>query len=119
MAIPDFGRSASVQCTSRWGGVLSSWSEPLSARPETVEAWETAELLGSCSWRNPLSSPTGRGDGACWSTVREYGRNLLVDRRESQPIHNRHVLYFLALAEEAEPKLREAEQRGCGLTGSR
>jgi len=43
-------------------------------------------------------------------TVRQYGRDLLHESGESESIRNSHLNYFLAMAEDAEPKLKGREQ---------
>jgi predicted ATPase/DNA-binding CsgD family transcriptional regulator len=43
-------------------------------------------------------------------TVREYGLECLQERGEVQVCQRAHALYYLALAEEAEPHLRGAQQ---------
>jgi predicted ATPase/DNA-binding SARP family transcriptional activator len=44
-------------------------------------------------------------------TMRQYARERLVESGENNAVRERHRDYFLALAEEAEPKLLGAEQR--------
>jgi non-specific serine/threonine protein kinase len=55
-----------------------------------------------------------RGDGVeryrLLETIRQYGRDRLVDVREAENIRNRHFDWFLALAERAEPELIGPEQ---------
>jgi predicted ATPase/DNA-binding CsgD family transcriptional regulator len=43
-------------------------------------------------------------------TIREYGLECLADRGELEVARAAHAAYYLALAEEAEPQLRESEQ---------
>ncbi len=43
-------------------------------------------------------------------TIRQYGREKLLDSGENENVRNRHLNYFLKFAEEAEPKLRGPEQ---------
>ena len=43
-------------------------------------------------------------------TVRQYARERLLESGGGEAVRNRHLDYFLALAEEAEPKLTGAEQ---------
>ena len=43
-------------------------------------------------------------------TLRQYGRERLVTRGEAEALYVRHFAHFRALAEEAEPQLRRAEQ---------
>ena len=44
-------------------------------------------------------------------TVRQYARGRLLERREAQPWHDRHLAYFLALAEQAERNLWGTDQQ--------
>jgi non-specific serine/threonine protein kinase len=44
-------------------------------------------------------------------TVRQYARDRLVESGEGERWRDRHLAYFLALAEEAEPKLNGPQQR--------
>jgi tetratricopeptide (TPR) repeat protein len=43
-------------------------------------------------------------------TIRQYAREKLAEFNETEPIRNRHLSYFLALAERAEPEVRGPEQ---------
>jgi predicted ATPase/class 3 adenylate cyclase len=43
-------------------------------------------------------------------TVRQYARDRLLESGDGEAVRDRHVDHFLALAEEAEPKLTGAEQ---------
>lgn len=43
-------------------------------------------------------------------TIREYAREMLSASGEEERVRNRHLDFFLKLAEEAEPKLHSAEQ---------
>jgi len=43
-------------------------------------------------------------------TLREYGQERLAENREVDALRDRHLTYFLALAEGAEPHLKSAEQ---------
>ncbi len=44
-------------------------------------------------------------------TVRQYARDRLLESGEAQRWRDRHLAYFLALAEKAEPQLMRADQR--------
>jgi predicted ATPase len=44
-------------------------------------------------------------------TVRQYARDRLLESGEGERWRDRHLAYFLALAEEAEPKLEGTQQR--------
>ena len=43
-------------------------------------------------------------------TVREYGLECLRESGEEEPIRRAHANYYLALVEEAEPHLKDAQQ---------
>ncbi len=43
-------------------------------------------------------------------TIRQYVREKLLEAGESETVRTQHLCFFLQLAEEAEPKLRTAEQ---------
>ncbi len=43
-------------------------------------------------------------------TIRQYARDRLFESGEAAPVRDRHLDFFLRFAEEAEPKLRSAEQ---------
>lgn len=43
-------------------------------------------------------------------TLRQYAREKLVEAGEAQAVRARHLAFYLALAEQAEPCLRQAEQ---------
>jgi predicted ATPase/DNA-binding SARP family transcriptional activator len=45
-------------------------------------------------------------------TIRQYAREKLLASGEAEAVRDRHLEYFLRLAEEAEPRLRRAEQLG-------
>ncbi|MGI8553304.1 MAG: ATP-binding protein, partial [Dehalococcoidia bacterium] len=54
------------------------------------------------------------GEPRFWmlETLREYGLDALAAQGEMEEIQRRHAIHFLALAEEAEPKLTGREQHG-------
>ncbi len=52
---------------------------------------------------NPIKEPRYR----MLETVRQYGREQLVVSDEERMLRERHLDYFLSLAEQAEPRLRE------------
>ena len=43
-------------------------------------------------------------------TIRQYAREKLAEANETESVRDRHLSYFLALAEQAEPKVRGPEQ---------
>ena len=46
-------------------------------------------------------------------TIRQYARDEAEEAGEAERTRDRHLAYFLALAEEAEPRLRGVEYRRC------
>jgi predicted ATPase len=44
-------------------------------------------------------------------TIREYAMEQLEASAEAEPVRRRHAAHYLALAEEAEPKLHSAAQQ--------
>ena len=83
-----------------------------SATGETMEEWEVFDLLTSLADKS-LVLTEERGGAARYrmlETVRQYGRDRLVESGESEEVQTRHRDFFLAFVEEAEPKLLGAEQ---------
>jgi predicted ATPase/transcriptional regulator with XRE-family HTH domain len=79
-------------------------------RPLEIDVLEGAESLVS---KNLLQvREGGSGETRFWmlGTIHEYAREKLVESGESNALGNRHAAYFLALAEEADGKLRGREQ---------
>ena len=56
------------------------------------------------------SEAQGQPRLAMLETIREYAREKLIAAGEAERMRERHRDYFLALAEEAEPKMKGAEQ---------
>jgi tetratricopeptide (TPR) repeat protein len=54
----------------------------------------------------------GQGRYRLLETVRQYGRDRLLEASEAEGVRGRHRDWFLALAEEAEPKLHSIEWVG-------
>ena len=79
---------------------------------EGFEEWEVLDVLTSLVDKS-LVVFEERGEKGWFrllETVRQYARDRLVESGESDTIRGRHRDYFLALAEESEPKLTGAEQ---------
>ncbi|MCW3052492.1 MAG: transcriptional regulator, LuxR family, partial [Chthonomonadales bacterium] len=79
---------------------------------ESIEDWEALDLLTSLSDKSLVVAET-QGQTTRYrllETVRQYGRERLVDGGEGEQIRIRHRDYFLAMAEDAEPHLAGAEQ---------
>ena len=52
-------------------------------------------------------------------TIQEYAREKLEESGEAAALRREHALYFMRLAEEAEPHLTEREAAGSGWKGWR
>jgi predicted ATPase/class 3 adenylate cyclase len=52
-----------------------------------------------------VETPAGEERCRLLETIRQYGRDRLVDAGEAESVRNRHFDWFLALAERAEPEL--------------
>jgi non-specific serine/threonine protein kinase len=79
-----------------------------------IEGWEVLDLLGSLVNKSLVlleeAGPAGKhGRYRLLETVREYGLEQLAAAWNEQVVRNRHLAYFLALAEEAEPALQRSE----------
>jgi predicted ATPase/predicted Ser/Thr protein kinase len=55
-------------------------------------------------------SPTGERRYRFLETVRQYGRERLVQSGETESLRDRHAVFFAQLARRAEPELRAADQ---------
>jgi predicted ATPase/class 3 adenylate cyclase len=81
---------------------------------EGIEQGDVLDLLTSLADKS-LVVPEQKDAQTRWrllETVRQYARDRLEDSGGGAAIHVRHRDYYLALAEEADPKLRGAEQAG-------
>jgi len=58
----------------------------------------------------PLEANQGEPRFGMLETIHEYGRERLAASGEAEQTHRQHLAFFLSLAEEADPKLRGAEQ---------
>ena len=79
---------------------------------EGVEDWEVLDRLTSLSDKSLVVAEQQEGHSRyrLLETVRQYAQERLVESGGGAAIRERHRDYFLALAEEAEPKLSDAEQ---------
>src|SRR5262249_32268885 len=75
-----------------------------------VEDWEILDLLASLSDKNLVASEEkeGRTRYRLLETVRQYARDRLLEAGEGEQWRDRHLAYFTALGEEAEPHLTGA-----------
>ncbi len=70
---------------------------------------EILDLLSSLANKSILQAERKQGEETRYrllETVRQYAREKLFDARESASTRDRHLEYFLDLAEQAEPQLR-------------
>src|SRR5437879_3145802 len=82
----------------------------------TVEAWEVLDLLTSLVEKSLVLYEERDGEGRyrLLETVRQYGRDRLLESGEGEAVRGRHQGWYLALAEQAEPEL-EGEHQGAWL----
>lgn len=74
-----------------------------------IHVWDGVESLLD---KSLLQTAVQEGEGRLrlLETIREYGLEQLVANREVEIIRQAHTLYFLRLAEEAEPQLKGVQQ---------
>lgn len=79
---------------------------------ENIEVWEVLDLLTALADKNLVVAEERNGATRyrLLETVRQYARDRLRERGEDAHWEGRHLAYFLALAEEAEPQLTGANQ---------
>jgi len=80
---------------------------------ERVEADDVLDLLSRLVDKSLVTAEEGTDDSVRYrllETLRQYGRERLIASGETEETQRRHAAYFLALAEEAEPKLTGPEQ---------
>ena len=79
---------------------------------EGMENWAFLDQLTSLADKSLVVAEQmdGRSRYRLLETVRQYARDRLVECGGSEAVRRRHRDYFLTLAEEAEPKLKGAEQ---------
>jgi tetratricopeptide (TPR) repeat protein len=76
---------------------------------EQVAKAELDEISALVDWS--LLKPIGDGRFLMLETIREYALEALEEGEETEEVRDRHLDYFLALVEEAEPHLTGADQR--------
>jgi non-specific serine/threonine protein kinase len=96
------------------GGWALEAVEAICAGP-SIEAWEVLDLLGglvnkSLVLLDEAGTEGEQGRYRLLETVRQYGWERLAASGESAEVRDRHLSWYLALAEEAEPELRGPEQ---------
>jgi predicted ATPase/class 3 adenylate cyclase len=93
------------------GGWTQEAAEKVGAG-EAIEAWDIFDLLTSLSDKSlVVSEQMDRCSRyRLLETVRQYAREKLTDSGAGEAVRERHRDYYLALAEEANPKLIGADQ---------
>jgi predicted ATPase/DNA-binding CsgD family transcriptional regulator len=79
---------------------------------EGIEASDLLELLSRLIDKSlvTVEDHRGRARYRFLETIRQYAREKLIEASEAAPSQERHLEYFLKLAEEAEPYLTSAKQ---------
>jgi predicted ATPase len=91
-------------------GRLSAFAGSFSLEAaERVAQARLDDIAALVDWS--LLKPIGEGRFLMLETIREYAGELLDESDEGDVVRDRHLSFFLALAEEAEPKLTGPEQR--------
>jgi non-specific serine/threonine protein kinase len=99
------------------GGFTLDAAETVGAGDD-VEEWEILDLVSNLVDKSLLSADTDRSVGTdraryrMLETVRAYAREKLEEADEAAEAAARHRAFFVALAEEAEPRLTGPEQAG-------
>ncbi len=78
-----------------------------------LSAADILDLLAQLVAKSLVLSEQQPGMGARFSlleTIRQYAHEKLIEAGESESAHDRHLAYYLALAEEAAPALRGSGQ---------
>jgi predicted ATPase/DNA-binding CsgD family transcriptional regulator len=94
------------------GGCTLHAAEAVSGATGDLPA-EVLELVASLVDKNLLRQVEGTGGEPrlfMLETIREYALERLAENGEEETVREAHANYYLALAEEAEPKLMTAEQ---------
>src|SRR5205823_798782 len=78
-----------------------------------IEDWQVLDLLTQLVEKSLVGYEPQEGEGRyrLLETVRQYGRERLLETGEEVLMRGAHRDYFLALAETAEPLLRGPEQK--------
>src|SRR4029077_10583928 len=77
-----------------------------------MEEDEVLDLLTSLADKNLVAADPIDGDSRfrLVETVRQYAREKLLESTGGEAVRERHLGHFVSLAEEAEPRLQEADQ---------
>ena len=75
---------------------------------EGLEEWEILDLLASLVNKSMVNAERVQGEKTRYhllEMVRQYGREKLFDAGESANLHNKHLVYYVRFAEQAETEL--------------
>ena len=77
-----------------------------------IERAEVLDLLGRLVDRSLVTFEENNGEAryGLLETVRQYAYEKLSEAGEAERVRRRHAVYFLRLAEEAEPELKGGQQ---------
>ena len=75
-----------------------------------LDALDGVESLLDNNLLRPLPTTGDEPRFGMLETIREYAVERLAGQPDAEDVHRRHAVYYLALAEEAEPKLRGRRQ---------
>jgi predicted ATPase/class 3 adenylate cyclase/predicted negative regulator of RcsB-dependent stress response len=79
---------------------------------EGIEVFEVLDILSSLVAKSLIVEEDLHGTARyhLLETIRQYARDKLLDSGEGTTVRSRHLAYFVALAEQIEPKLMGADQ---------
>ena len=89
-------------------GVRAIGQAPAASNSSTAESVEFLDLFASLADKNLLArrkSPSGEAAYRLIEIVREYAESVLEKDDDAEEIRRRHAIFFLTLAERAEPHL--------------
>jgi hypothetical protein len=96
-----------------WGGWSLEAAEAVGAG-RGIEEEDVLDLLGRLVDKSLVVAESGDPEGdlryRMLEPVRQYGREKLEESGEKDEVGRRHALFFLALAEEIEPKINTADR---------
>ena len=92
--------------------VCQSARDPSTGAGQTlaVEVLDGLESLVGKSLMRPQEAPGGESRFTMLETIREYALEKLGESGETAAVGRQHAVYYLALAEEAQPRLRRAQE---------
>jgi predicted ATPase/DNA-binding XRE family transcriptional regulator len=110
--------SEGEQALFRWlsafsGGFTLEAVEEVSASEDVIDAEEVLELLGRLTEQSLVIVKQEPSTGTRYGMlepVRQYASEKLEESEEAGEVRQRHARYYLALAEEAEPRIKGQEQ---------